>query len=242
MRAHVLSSVFYKTICDTKTKVTTYWPITKDINSPINQSELKAKRKAREKSSNDWFWNANCFWHWSENHPKNSRLCVVVVAVVLQTHIKAQKRFRDPSTGLFLRILFLSENHTLCYCPMFTTSVISSFVILQGKGTWKTYWLISAVRRPSIKVRDKQHLHPNGQPLMNYLNTPGHHFGSNSSLNIKRTDSLRRSMKGNSPALMKKSWHKTDDESAALLNQTTVWWRVLVFARMMNDFLACCFN
>lgn len=114
------------------------------------------------------------------------------------------------------------------------------FVILQGKGTWKTYWLISAVKRPSIKVRDKQHLHPNGQPLMNYLNAPGHHFGSNSSLNIKRTDSLRRSMKGNSPALIKKTWHnKTDDESAALLNQTTVWWPVRVFAQMMSDFLDC---
>ena len=101
------------------------------------------------------------------------------------------------------------------------TDILFFSVILQGKGTCKTYWLISAVKRASIKVNKL--LHPNGQPLMNYLNTPGHHFGSNSSLNLKRTDSLRRSMKGSSPNPVKKSWHKGDDESAALLNQTSVW-------------------
>ncbi|CAH3039755.1 unnamed protein product [Pocillopora meandrina] len=93
-------------------------------------------------------------------------------------------------------------------------------VFLKGKGTCKTYWLISAVKRTSNKVNKL--LHPNGQPLMNYLNAPGHHLGSNSSLNnLKRTESLRRSMKA-SPNPVKKSWHKADDESAALLNQTSV--------------------
>ena len=93
-------------------------------------------------------------------------------------------------------------------------------VFLQGKGTCKTYWLISAVKRPSIKVNKL--LQPNSQALLNYLQAPGSHFGSNSSLNLKRTDSLRRSMKGNvSPNSMKK-WHKTEDESVALLNQTVV--------------------
>ena len=99
--------------------------------------------------------------------------------------------------------------------------ILFSFVVFQGKGTCKTYWLISAVKRTSNKVNKL--LHPNGQPLMNYLNAPGHHLGSNSSLNnLKRTESLRRSMKA-SPNPVKKSWHKADDESAALLNQTSVW-------------------
>lgn len=99
--------------------------------------------------------------------------------------------------------------------------ILFSFVVFQGKGTCKTYWLISAVKRTSNKVNKL--LHPNGQPLMNYLNAPGHHLGSNSSLNnLKRTESLRRSMKA-SPNSVKKSWHKADDESAALLNQTSVW-------------------
>lgn len=92
-------------------------------------------------------------------------------------------------------------------------------VFLKGKGTCKTYWLISAVKRTSNKVNKL--LHPNGQPLMNYLNAPGHIRGSNSSLNLKRTESLRRSMKA-SPNPVKKTWHKADEESAALLNQTSV--------------------
>lgn len=61
---------------------------------------------------------------------------------------------------------------------------------------------------------------------MNYLSAPGHPFGSNSSINLKRTDSLRRpGGKTSSPIPVKKSFHKTvaDDESAALLNQTPVW-------------------
>lgn len=88
----------------------------------------------------------------------------------------------------------------------------------------KTYWLISATPRPSKKTNKL--LHPNGQPIMNYLNAPGHPFGSNSSINLKRTDSLRRpGGKTSSPIPVKKSFHKTvaDDESAALLNQTPVW-------------------
>ncbi|XP_068761985.1 atrial natriuretic peptide receptor 1-like [Montipora capricornis] len=96
-------------------------------------------------------------------------------------------------------------------------------VFLKGKGTWKTYWLISAVPRLSKKANKL--LHPNGQPLMNYLNTPGHHFGSNNSINLKRADSFRRSAgKTVSPVPVRKNCLKTvaDDESAALLNQTPV--------------------
>ena len=114
------------------------------------------------------------------------------------------------------------------------------FLTSQGKGTCKTYWLISAVKRPSVKV--SKHLHSNGQPLMNYLHTPGHHFGSNSSLNLKRTDSLRRSMKGNSPNPIKKSWHKADDESAALLNQTTVWSGCSEILEMFRKYSRCLGN
>ena len=123
-------------------------------------------------------------------------------------------------------------------CSKGKTSPNMLFSWSQGKGTWKTYWLLSAVKRPSCKVN--KHLHPNGQPFMNYLSTPGHHFGSSSSLNLKRTDSLRRSMKGNSPTPIKKSWHKTDEESAALLNQTTVW-LVRVFTSLVRDFF-CMLN
>lgn len=95
-------------------------------------------------------------------------------------------------------------------------------VFLKGKGTCKTYWLISAVPRPTKKVNKL--LQPNGQPIMNYLNTPGHHFGSNNSLNLKRADSIRRSAKNVSPCPMKKNLHKPvpDEETAALLNQTSV--------------------
>ena len=112
--------------------------------------------------------------------------------------------------------------YDLSYIHLHVSSYVVLFVFVQGKGTCKTYWLISAVKRPVCKVN--KHLHPNGQPLINYLNAPGHNFGSNSSLNVKRADSLRRSIKGNSPSPTKKLWHKTDGESAALLNQTTVWW------------------
>lgn len=96
-------------------------------------------------------------------------------------------------------------------------------LFLQGKGTWKTYWLISAVPRLSGKVNKL--LHPNGTPLVNYLQTPGHHFGSNSSLNLKRQDSMRRGGKNISPSPMKKNMHKVtiEDETTALLNQTSVW-------------------
>lgn len=96
-------------------------------------------------------------------------------------------------------------------------------LFLQGKGTWKTYWLISAVPRLSGKVNKL--LHPNGTPLVNYLQTPGHHFGSNSSLNLKRQDSMRRGGKNISPCPMKKNMHKVtiEDETTALLNQTSVW-------------------
>lgn len=96
-------------------------------------------------------------------------------------------------------------------------------VALKGKGVCKTYWLISATPRTSKKTNKL--LHPNGQPIMNYLSAPGHPFGSNSSINLKRTDSLRRpGGKTSSPIPVKKSFHKTvaDDESAALLNQTPV--------------------
>lgn len=107
----------------------------------------------------------------------------------------------------------------------FPNSVLYSnfdYLCFQGKGTCKTYWLISAVPRPTKKVNKL--LQPNGQPIMNYLNTPGHHFGSNNSLNLKRADSIRRSAKNVSPCPMKKNLHKPvpDEETAALLNQTSV--------------------
>ena len=96
-------------------------------------------------------------------------------------------------------------------------------LFLQGKGTWKTYWLISAV--PPLSGKVNKLLHPNGTPLVNYLQTPGHHFGSNSSLNLKRQDSMRRGGKNISPSPMKKNMHKVtiEDETTALLNQTSVW-------------------
>lgn len=124
---------------------------------------------------------------------------------------------------------YTKANLTVIIKPVWVDNAVANLelfrknLFLQGKGTWKTYWLLSAVPRLSNKVNKL--LHPNGAPLMNYLQTPGHQLGSNSSLNLKRQDSMRRGGKNISPSPMKKNMQKVtiEDETTALLNQTSVW-------------------